>query len=497
MALHRDGLSWTFDDLGRRVRAVSRACAQVSGAGDRIAMVTWDGVSAIEALVGVPRAGRVVAPISPRSTPGEIDIAAATAKASLLIVDDDLVAADALTRLATHRRVLTSSQWNQAIESAEQADLEQPEADIPDAVAWLMFTSGTTGAPRAAALSHTNILAAVRTTATVRPLAADDRYLYPFPHWHIAIYNVLCRLLAGRPVILHPRFDPERLIDEVERTGATSISLAATMLDALATTVESGRRRAGAMSSLRQVFYGAAPMPVSVLQRGAHLFDVEWWQGYGMTETSGNLVFLGPADHRTGLSDTPHMLRATGRPAAGVEVRIVDEDGSVVPPDTPGEVQVRSEQIFVGYWGDPAASEAALTSDGWLNTGDVGKLDPTGLLWLIDRKKDIIITGGENVSAREVEEVLRAWPPVVDVAVVGVPDEKWGENVCAVVVVRSGTALNVDALIRHTRQQLAGFKVPRHIVETSALPVNASGKVVKTELRRWLLDNASLLGERR
>jgi acyl-CoA synthetase (AMP-forming)/AMP-acid ligase II len=238
-------------------------------------------------------------------------------------------------------------------------------------------------------------------------------------------------------------------------------------------------------------------MPVSVLQRGAQLFDVEWWQGYGMTETSGNLVFLGPADHKAALSDTPQLLRATGRPAGGVEVRIVDEDGSVVPPDTSGEVQVRSEQIFVGYWGDPAASEAALTTDGWLNTGDVGRVDLTGLLWLIDRKKDIIITGGENVSAREVEEVVRAWPPVADVAVVGVPDERWGENICAVVVVRPGAALNVDALIRHTRQHLAGFKVPRHIVETSVLPVNASGKVVKAEIRRWLLDHVALLGERR
>ena len=262
--------------------------------------------------------------------------------------------------------------------------------------------------------------------------------------WHVALYNVLCRLLVGRPVVLHGRFDPPSIVADVERHGVTSMSLAATMLDGLLDEVER-TGTAGALATLRDITYGAAPMPSVVLRRAADLLDVRFWQGYGMTELSGNAVFLDADDHRRGLTDRPELLRAAGRAAPGVELRITDDDDRAVPMGAPGEIQVRAAQVMAGYWGDPTATAAAFTHDGWLRTGDIGRLDRTGMLEVLDRKKDVIITGGENVSAREVEEVLRAHADVADVAVVGVPDARWGENVCAVVVA-AGDTVDADAL---------------------------------------------------
>jgi acyl-CoA synthetase (AMP-forming)/AMP-acid ligase II len=264
------------------------------------------------------------------------------------------------------------------------------------------------------------------------------------------------------------------------------------MLSTLLDHVE--RRGPAAVRSLRSIAYGAAPMPLAVLRRAATMLTVDFAQGYGMTELSGNAVFLGPDEHRRGLAGDTWLLGAAGRPGPGVSVRVVDDDLGDVPVGEPGEIVVRGDQVMAGYWSDPAMTADAL-HDGWFRTGDVGRFDGEGWLYVVDRKKDVIVSGGENISSRQVEEVLHQDPAVKEIAVVGVPDPRWG--VCAVVVPWPGQTIDGDALVRRAREVLAGFKVPRHVVIVEELPKNAAGKVVKADLRAWLASDPGARGPRR
>ena len=476
-----DGEHWSFATLQRRVEAAAAVVAARTAPGDRVAVVAWNGPWWLEAAFGAPAAGRLLAMISPRLTMAEIEQQLDQVGARLVVVDTSVADPAALRRPG--REVMTVQDWSSAVAGATGTATATTDRPVDDR-AWLVFTSGTTSRPKAAVLTHRGLLAAIDATAAARPADPDDVYLYVFPMWHVALYNVLCRLLAGRPVVLQARFDARGVIDAVGAHGVTSISLAATMLDAVLDALAADPSASASLATLRDITYGAAPMPSTVLRRAAAALDVSFWQGYGMTELSGNAVFLSADDHRRGLAGEAALLRAAGRPAPGVEARIAGD----------GEIEVRAAQVMAGYWDDPDATAAAFTSDGWLRTGDVGALDESGLLSVLDRKKDVIITGGENVSAREVEEVLLQHPAVADVAVVGVPDARWGENVCAVVV--PAGPLDPADLRAFARERLAGFKVPRHVVERESLPVNPSGKVVKADLRAWLAATPNLLGHR-
>jgi acyl-CoA synthetase (AMP-forming)/AMP-acid ligase II len=270
-------------------------------------------------------------------------------------------------------------------------------------------------------------------------------------------------------VMLLPGFEPAGVLDAVRSHRVTCVSLAPTMLAML---LDHPGLDPGGFATVRQVAYGASSMPPDLLRRGTEILDVGFAQGYGMTELSGNAVFLDEEDHRQALADRPHLLAAAGRPAPGVEIRLSDD----------GEILVRGDQVMAGYWDDADATAAAIV-DGWLRTGDLGRLDPDGILYVVDRSKDIVITGGENVSSREVEDVLADHPAVGQVAVIGIPDERWGEAVCAVVVPRQGADVVLADLVAHTRGRLGGFKQPRRLVLVDQLPVNAGGKVLKRELR--------------
>jgi acyl-CoA synthetase (AMP-forming)/AMP-acid ligase II len=448
------GETITYAQLSARVRrAAAIAAAATPRAGDRIAFVGENSPEWIDAYYGVPMAGRVLTFLNHRLAQPEID--AIVRRSGAVSVDD--WAADA--------RPCTP-------------------ANDPSAVAWLIYTSGTTGSPKGAMLTHASLLAASDATAACRPVADDDVYVFPFPLCHVAGYNVLNHHRHGRPVVLLPRFEPAAFVDATNRYGATTTSLAATMLRALLDHLDA---TGATVPSLRTIAYGAAPMPAALLRRATETLGCEFAQGYGMTELSGNAVFLDADDHRRALAGDERLLVAAGRAAPDVEVRIAAD----------GEILVRAPQVTAGYWDDPAATAAAIEPDGWFHTGDVGRLDDDGLLTIVDRKKDVIVTGGENVSSREVEDALHALPSVADVAVVGVPDETWGENVCAVVVRRDGESdVSAAAVVDAVRGRLAGFKRPRHVVFVDELPRNASGKILKHELRHWLAANPDLIGER-
>jgi acyl-CoA synthetase (AMP-forming)/AMP-acid ligase II len=487
-ALITGGRVTSFGELVDRVRRTATWVAAVSDPGDRIGIVGDNHPVWVDAYYGVPGAGRILVFLNHRLAAPELRSIAARAGLRVLIG-----ASEHVGRLSLELPTVTFDDWEDEVQAFEPAGQLASDASAP---AWIIYTSGTTAQPKGAVLTHAAILASVAVTAAARPATDDDVYIFPFPLCHVAGYNLVHHHQRGRPVVLLPRFDAAAFVEAVARHGVTSTSVAATMLTSLLDLAEADPAAQAALAAMRLIGYGAAPMPAATLRRASRLLDVGFAQGYGMTELAGNAVFLGPDEHRRGLAGEPHLLTAAGRPGPGVEVRVVDDAGRDQPPGRPGEILVRGAQVLAGYWGDDGATAEAFDGE-WLRTGDVGRWDDEGFLYIVDRKKDVIVTGGENVSSLEVEQVLAACPGVREVAVVGVPDARWGENVCAVVASVPGTIVDRAALVGAARAVLAGFKVPRHVVFVDELPKNGTGKIVKAELRRWLAADPSLLEVRR
>jgi acyl-CoA synthetase (AMP-forming)/AMP-acid ligase II len=480
----------SFADLADEAARLSAVVAARTEPGDRVAFIGENSPAWVSAYYGVPRAGRVLTFLNHRLAPAELRRVLATSGARVLLGDRTYVAPlrDAVPA------ALGLDELAGAVAGTGPIAATPPPGGR-EGPAWLLFTSGTTGRPKGALLTARSLLAAVDVTLAGRPVAEDDVYLFPFPLCHVAGYNVLVHHRRGRPVVLLPRFEPAAFVAAVAEHGVTTASLAATMLSSLLDHVEA-TGTAAALASLRTIAYGAAPMPIALVRRADALLRCGFAQGYGMTELSGNAVFLGPDEHRRGLrDDDPEALRSAGRPGPGVTVRIVDGHGREVPAGAPGEIVVRADQVAAGYWDDDAATAATFV-DGELRTGDLGRLDEAGRLHVVDRLKDVIVTGGENVSSVAVEDALAASPAVREAAVIGVPDPHWGENVCVVVVVRPGAAPTGRELSDLVAAELGSFTRPRHVVFVEGLPRNAAGKVVKDELRRLVAEHPELVGER-
>ena len=472
---------WSFAELDAAVVAAAGRIAAVASPGERIAVVSDNHPDVVIAMYAAPAVGVIVMFGNTRLTAHEL---------GALIDDVDPVAVfaspDHLDRLApalgdcrvTELATLTAEPAAPAAPPAPTA-LPAPAARTahadPDDTAWIIHTSGTTGLPKGACLTHRSLLAAVLNTAMARPLADDDVYLFPFPLFHVAAYNVIHAHLRGRPVVLVARFDAAEVAALIERHRVTNISLAPTMIAML---LDHPAARRHDLSSLRVVAYGASAIPLPLLRRGLDELGCGFAQGYGMTELSGNAVFLTPDDHRRAAADRPDLLTAAGRPGPLAAIRLADD----------GEIEVRADQVIPGYWNRPDATADAFTADGWFRTGDIGRIDAEGYLSIVDRAKDIIVTGGENVASREVEDALAAHPDIAAVAVVGVAHPQWGEQVVAVATAADGATIDADAVLEWARGRLAGFKRPKALLVRDALPVNASGKVLKRDLRVWAAD---------
>jgi acyl-CoA synthetase (AMP-forming)/AMP-acid ligase II len=507
-ALYFRNRAMTFGELSARTRKVAAALERCTAPRDRVAIVGGNHPSWVEAYYGVPRAGRILVLLNYRLAAAEL-AAIVERSGATIVIGPDIELERVRSLVAVHPHVPTLIDLNDWERMAgETPDPQQqttkPEPTIvggaavadSDAPIWLIYTSGTTGSPKGATLTHRNFAASLLASASGRPIGPDDVFLQPFPLCHVAGYNVLRNLASGRPVVLMDRFAPQEFIALTHRHQVTNTTMAATMLSSLVDYLDENPDARSELSSLNVISYGAAPMPPSLLRRASEKLAVDFSQGYGMTELAGNAVFLGIDDHRRALAGADHLLTAAGLPAPNVEVRVLDDEGLDAAIGTPGEIVVHGDQVMAGYWGDEAATAAAMT-DGWFHTGDVGIFDADGVLSVVDRKKDVIVTGAENVSSREVEEaILSSCPEVLEVAVVAVSDPHWGENVCAVIVLRDGATLPAEILIGRVRGRLAGFKAPRHVVEVAQLPRNTLGKLLKQDLRRWLADQSALVGPR-
>jgi len=483
------GDEWVdFATLDARVTRLATALQQLASPGDRIAVWAENHPAVVDCYYAVPRAGMCLVLLNHRLSAREVGAMLNDSGASVLLAERgflDALAAQAVEVPSLAARVAVDQERNGELAYGallRGAALYRAPRRTPDDVAWLIYTSGTTGLPKGAMLSHANLLAGLVAASLGRPVHAADRYLYPFPLCHVSGHNVCLFHLHRRPVVLLRRFDTGAVVDAIARHGVTAVSLAPTMIAML---LDEPRLAAASLASLRAIGYGASAIPEAVLRRAMERFGCEFAQGYGMTELAGNAVFLDAEAHRRGLAGETHLLAAAGRPGPLIGLRIVDDAGADVRAGESGEVAVRGPQVTLGYWGDRDATAACLR-DGWFLTGDIGRRDGEGFLYVVDRKKDIIVSGGENVASREVEEVLHHHPAVREAAVVGEPDPRWGENVCAFVALRPGSAASAADLVAFVRERLAAYKKPKRVIFVDALPKNASGKVAKAELRARL-----------
>jgi acyl-CoA synthetase (AMP-forming)/AMP-acid ligase II len=470
VALVTDAGAQTFAELSERVRRVAAAVASITDPGDRVAILAENRAEYVECYYAVPRAGRLLVPLNQRLHPDEWLGALQRSGARVLIAETELL--ERLdVRAALAAGVQTFIELDDDYDDLVAGAVATAEPAVhEDDTAWLIGTSGTTGTPKLAMLTHAGLLAAVDATLAARPVRDDDVFSTPFPLCHVAGYNVIGLHRMARPVVLMRRFDAGQVVSLIREHGITLLSLAPTMIAML---LDDSTVDDDVLASVRAIGYGASAIPAPVLRAAVERWDCDLSQGYGMTELSGNAVFLGPAEHRRAATGDERLLAAAGAPSPGVEVRLADRTD---------EILVRAPQVMKGYWQDSAATNAAL-ANGWLHTGDVGRLDEDGLLTVVDRLKDVIVSGGENVASREVEAVLHTHAGVADVAVIGLPDPRWGERVAAVVVRRAGNDVSADELVELARAHLAGFKTPRSVEFVAELPRNAAGKVLKQQLR--------------
>ena len=351
----------------------------------------------------------------------------------------------------------------------------------PDDIMHLIYTSGTTGRPKGVMRTHDNEIAIAQLMATELGLIVSDRLQLMMPVFHVGSRFLQVAIhLRGGTVVWHHDFKPDEIVSTIASEKITMTHMAPTMIQAVLNVpgIEDTD-----MSSLHTICYSAAPMPVPLLRRGLALLGPVFLQLYGMTEGGGTT--LHKRQHRPdGTPEDIKRLGSIGQAAPNVDVKIVDEEGNELPSGQPGEILTRTASRMLGYWNNSAATLAAIR-DGWYHTGDLGYLDHEGFLYLVDRKKDMIISGGENIYSREVEEALASHPSVADCAIIGVKDDYWGETVRAIVVLAPGAApVTAEALIEHCKTQIASYKKPKSIVFLDDLPRLPSGKINKVALRK-------------
>jgi long-chain acyl-CoA synthetase len=467
----------TFGELDARSNRLAQALRAAGvGVGDRVAFIEKNGLEFFEVVCALSKLGAIVVPVNWRLAVPEIRHIVEDAGARVVIVGAEFFTAaedlDArVVAIGDHPRWPRYDDWLTAYPA------EDPCVTTgPDDVAFLMYTSGTTGAPKGVMLTNDNYFCKATGIAEKWRFDGDSVNLAVMPMFHMAGSGwALVGLCEGASTVVLRDVDPAAILDAIARHGITNMLLVPVVIQRLLATpgVESTD-----FSALRAIVYGASPITDDVLVKALERFHCDLLQVYGMTETTGSITQLDEHD--------PEMLRSCGKPFPWVEVRVVDPSsptGRDVATGTVGEVWTRSRQNMRGYWNNPSATAETLTADGWLKTGDAGYLDGEGYLFLHDRVKDMIVSGGENVYPIEIENVLMTHPEVADVAVIGVPDATWGEAVTAIVVPADGSSPTEADLIAYARDRLAGYKLPKSVAFADTLPRNPSGKLLKRALR--------------
>lgn len=485
VALIHGERSISYAQLADEVRRAAAAFADAGVAkGDRVALLLGNVPEFVGALYGALAAGTVVAPLNVMLTPEELGYILADAEATAIVAHPDLapLALSVRDRIPSLASVFVTGgravprgtiSFERALSRAGGAPVVGLSGDDP---ALLAYTAGTTASPKAAMLTHGNLLANLDQVSRVPLLrqAESDVVLLVLPLFHIYGLNAALgpTLRDGATGVLMERFDPTGTLEAVGRHGVTVLPGAPPMFAAWLRAAENADVD---LSSVRLAVSGAAALPGAVLEAFRERFGITIWEGYGMTETSPVLT-----TNAMGERAKPGSI---GRPLPGVEVGIVNDEGEEVAEGDPGEIEVRGPNVFAGYWRREEETRETF-HDGWFRTGDVAYRDEEGYLFIVDRSKDLIIVSGFNVYPREVEEAVLTHPKVAECAVVGAPDERTGEAVKALVVLRPDEQLTEDELLDHCRVRLARFKLPRDVVFVDSLPRHVTGKVLRRQLRR-------------
>jgi len=490
-----EGKRYTFAELSERVNRLANALANLGvKKGDRVALLQVNCNQCVETYFAVAKIGALYVPLNFRAKADEHDYMINFAEVNALFMGDryiDLINS-IKSRLTTVQHFISIESkrngmlYYEDLIASSPADEVITEIDDEDTTI-LMFTAGTTGRPKGVMLSHNSFSVYVLENVTPADPELEERNILTVPLYHVAgIQAMMAAIYGGRTLVMERQFEAKEWMELVEKEKANRAMMVPTMLKQLMDHPEFGKHD---LSSLRVITYGAAPMPLEVIKRALDAFPgVSFINAFGQTETASTITTLSPEDHVISGSEEERekklkRLTSIGKPMADVEMKVIDEAGNELPPGEIGEIVARGPRVMTGYWKDEEKTERTIDKDGWVHTGDMGYRDEDGYFYLGGRATDMIIRGGENIAPEEVENVLHSYPKIEEAAVIGVPDEEWGEQPRAIVVLKEGETATADEIMEYCRAKLASYKRPRSVVFVDELPRNPMGKVLKRVLR--------------
>ena len=485
VAFKNEGDELTYEELFRAAGCAARQLRE-SGA-DHLAVLDVTSLALPVGVFAAAWAGRPFVPLNYRLTGEEVENLVGQIAPSRLVTEPDRVS---ILEALPETEVLARDQFLIAARDASQDTLSEEWGMDPDEIAILLFTSGTTGPPKAAVIRHKHLVSYI--LGSVEYMSADesDAALVSVPPYHIAgMAAIASSVYSGRRIVQLPNFTAEGWLELARSENITNAFVVPTMLSRIIEVLDAEGRTSADLPHLRALSYGGGKMPQAVIERAMELFpDVSFANAYGLTETSSTISILGPEDHRAAMqSDDPAVRRrivSVGQPLPSVEVEIRDEDGRALGANERGEIFVRGEQVSGEYLG----KGSRLTDDGWFPTRDGGSVDAEGYLFIEGRIDDIIVRGGENISPGEIEDTLLEHEAIGDAAVVGLPDEQWGEKICCVVVCKPGQKAGVSELQQWVKDRLRSSRTPETIDFWDELPYNETGKLLRRKVRAALME---------
>ena len=490
-----EGKRYSFAQLNERVNRLANGLRGLGvKKGDVVSFIQVNCNQCVETYFAVARTGAIYLPLNFRAKEKEFDYMLNTAETTTLICGERYlpIIENIKPNIKSLKNVISLEAKHDGLLFYEDlingSSDEEITADIDDHdTTILMYTAGTTGFPKGVMLSHNSFTTYVLENVSPPDPDSDEGNILTVPLYHVAgIQAMMAAIYGGRTLVMERQFEPEEWMTLVETEKANRAMMVPTMLKQL---LDHPNFKKHDLSSLRVITYGAAPMPLPVIRKALEEFPgVSFINAFGQTETASTITALGPEDHN--LTGTPEekekklqRLASIGKPMADVEMKVVDDDGKKLGPHEVGEILARGPRVMSGYWKDEEKTKKTIDKDGWVHTGDVGYVDEDGYYFLAGRSSDMIIRAGENISPEELENVIREHPGVEDVAVIGVPDETWGEEPRAVVIPKKGAQVTEEDIMEYARKNLASFKRPRTVVFVDDLPRNPMGKLVKKQIR--------------